>query len=156
MTGKKFALIMGGLIGAVVVIVAINQVNNSFTYDPDTVGPAQQKVLNEGFNKKIERERAAKKALAAGRAEWLKTTTGKRFTELQRAHSDWTTDECESIASHQVDIGMTKAMCREALGAPKDINYTTTAAGTSEQWCYGEFCKPAVYFAGDVVTAVQH
>jgi hypothetical protein len=48
---------------------------------------------------------------------------------------------------------MTKDMVREAWGRPEDINRTTNAYGTSEQWVYG---YSYVYFDDDICTTIQN
>lgn len=40
------------------------------------------------------------------------------------------------IEDEEIEIGMTAQMCREALGAPNDINRTTTSGAVLEQWIY--------------------
>lgn len=58
----------------------------------------------------------------------------------------------------QVNIGMTKEMCIEALGHPSDINRTTTAYGTHEQWVYESkygYKTKYVYFENGKITAIQ-
>lgn len=58
------------------------------------------------------------------------------------------------ISNNQVMIGMTKEMCREAWGRPYNINTTTVASGTSEQWCYS--MKNYLYFDNGILTAIQN
>jgi hypothetical protein len=56
----------------------------------------------------------------------------------------------------EVRVGMTKEMVETALGNPQDVNRTETAAGTSEQWIYGEVRdRMYVYFEGDKVDTIQ-
>lgn len=51
-------------------------------------------------------------------------------------------------------IGMTKDQVLNSLwGQPQDINKTTTAYGTSEQWVYGD--GRYVYFDNGIVTTIQ-
>lgn len=61
------------------------------------------------------------------------------------------------IYENKIAIGMTKEMCRESWGLPKDINTMVSAySGTTEQWIYGEFpkCK-YVYFDNGILTTIQ-
>ena len=51
-------------------------------------------------------------------------------------------------------IGMTKAEVRKSLwGEPEDINKTTTAYGTREQWVYSG--NRYIYFENGIVTSIQ-
>ena len=51
-------------------------------------------------------------------------------------------------------IGMTKAEVRKSLwGEPEDINKTTTAYGTREQWVYSGYRY--IYFENGIVTSIQ-
>lgn len=51
-------------------------------------------------------------------------------------------------------IGMTKLEIENSTwGKPKDINKTTTAYGTQEQWCYSGYRY--IYFENGIVTAIQ-
>lgn len=58
------------------------------------------------------------------------------------------------IAAGQVKIGMTAAMCIDAWGKPSDINRTTNAYGTSEQWVYNH--KSYLYFKDGILTSIQN
>ena len=49
---------------------------------------------------------------------------------------------------------MTKAEVRKSLwGEPEDINKTTTAYGTREQWVYPGYRY--IYFENGIVTSIQ-
>ena len=52
----------------------------------------------------------------------------------------------------RVTLAMGKCATLAALGAPSDINRTTSAAGTREQWVYG---RKYVYFVGEKMTVIQ-
>ena len=54
-----------------------------------------------------------------------------------------------------LEVGMTAEQCRYLWGRPTVVNRTTTALGTSEQWCYGEWCKPALYFQNGILVSWQ-
>lgn len=59
-----------------------------------------------------------------------------------------------TILSGKVRVGFTKEMCRFAWGSPYDINRTTTAYGTHEQWCYSGYNY--LYFDGNTLTSIQN
>jgi len=53
----------------------------------------------------------------------------------------------------EVFVGMPASAARIALGAPRTANETTTAAGTSQQWVYG---NSYLYIENGRVTAIQN
>lgn len=64
----------------------------------------------------------------------------------------------DQISVGQIDIGMTKEMCREAMGKPTTINTTRTAYGTQEQWVYEskyDYKTTYIYFENGKITAIQ-
>lgn len=58
------------------------------------------------------------------------------------------------ILNRQVQVGMTRDMCREAWGAPDDINRTTGIWGVHEQWVYGS--GSYLYFEDGILTSIQN
>ena len=52
----------------------------------------------------------------------------------------------------QLEIGMTKQMCRDSWGEPKSINRTSTRYGNHEQWVYTTIY---VYFDNGKISAIQ-
>lgn len=81
----------------------------------------------------------------------------KLFSE----RDDYATNIIESyikaISERKVAIGMTKVEVVYSWGSPKDINRTTFANGTSEQWVYGNIYNSRyVYFDNNIVTTIQN
>lgn len=75
----------------------------------------------------------------------------KRKADLTRQYG---TSTANLILQGKIRIGMTKKMCRDSWGTPDDINKTTTAYGTNEQWVYG---YSYVYFdEKGQITAIQN
>lgn len=58
------------------------------------------------------------------------------------------------IQEGSVIIGMTACGAIAAWGRPQDINRTTTAAGTREQWVYGG--RNYLYFTNGRLEAIQN
>lgn len=56
------------------------------------------------------------------------------------------------VAEGQLEIGMTKQMCRDSWGEPQSINRTSTQYGNHEQWVYATIY---VYFDNGKITAIQ-
>ena len=82
----------------------------------------------------------------------------KRIEDVARARARWTAASwqqkaMEWVLSAAVYVGMTTDMVHEAWGYPEEINQTTTAYGTSEQWVYGN--GRYVYVVNGRVTAIQ-
>lgn len=60
----------------------------------------------------------------------------ERANELADRH-DWSPEMRNLVLARQVAVGMDETMVRAAWGWPEDVNRTTTARGTREQWVYG-------------------
>lgn len=56
------------------------------------------------------------------------------------------------VAEGQLEIGMTKQMCRDSWGEPESINRTSTRYGNHEQWVYATIY---VYFDNGKISAIQ-
>lgn len=56
------------------------------------------------------------------------------------------------VAEGQLEIGMTKQMCRDSWGEPESINRTSTRYRNYEQWVYSTIY---VYFDNDKISAIQ-
>ena len=56
------------------------------------------------------------------------------------------------VAEGQLEIGMTKQMCRDSWGEPESINRTSTRYGNHEQWVYSTIF---VYFDNGKISAIQ-
>lgn len=77
--------------------------------------------------------------------------------ELFKRNPQWTEDERRLIAAEQISVGVSTEVVLASWGRPRNINRTTTAGGTAEQWCYGGIYDPRfVYFENGYVTAIQH
>jgi hypothetical protein len=59
----------------------------------------------------------------------------------------------EAILNNKVKIGWTKSMCIASWGKPYDINRTTNAYGTHEQYVYS--LKKYLYFENGILTGIQ-
>lgn len=81
------------------------------------------------------------------------TKAGKR---IKAKHPDWDDNVCNAVGSGKIHIGMTKAQVRAGWGRPYDINTTTSAYGTREQWVMSESGGSYVYFEDGICTAVQN
>lgn len=56
------------------------------------------------------------------------------------------------VGEGQLEIGMTKQMCRDSWGEPESINRTSTRYGNHEQWVYTTIY---VYFDNGKISAIQ-
>ncbi len=70
-------------------------------------------------------------------------------------------ENVETITEKLIRIGFNKWEVVAALGSPKDINRTVTAATTTEQWVYGFVSQYYdsmfyVYFRNGIVTSWQN
>ena len=71
-----------------------------------------------------------------------------------KAHPEWSKSDCETIAAGKVHVGMSTVQAKASWGTPDDINRTTNALGTSEQWVYGY--SSYLYFDDGVLTSISN
>lgn len=77
----------------------------------------------------------------------------KRNAEQKQADLEDKADQ-RTADPHQVEIGMTKEeVLTEGWGRPEDVNRTTTANGTSEQWVYSGYRY--LYFEDGILVTIQ-
>jgi hypothetical protein len=106
---------------------------------------ARARAETEAFLAGLEAERQAEReGAAAAEAERRRTIRAMRWPEATK----------ERVLNRRIALGMTAEMVRLAWGRPTDINRTTTARGTWEQWVYGDGAY--VYLQNGVVTAFQN
>lgn len=73
---------------------------------------------------------------------------------LNKLSSLYGRDTALNIMMGKVELGYTKAMCREAWGNPNDINTSSGSWGIHEQWVYEKNGKTKyLYFENDKLTA---
>jgi hypothetical protein len=111
-------------------------------------------IFHEDFLKLQEIQRK-KNAAAKAKAE----AEAKMYAERQAEKNKNIIEKYGSyygnlIIQGRVVIGMTKEMCREAWGEPKDINRTETAWTIHEQWVY--YGNRYLYFENDKLTTIQN
>lgn len=82
------------------------------------------------------------------------TTLETRAFELQKAHPDWTKDDCLRIVNRKLWAGMSKVQLQLAWGNPRSIDKNYTFGSNSEQWVYGSM-GPYVYIENGIVTSWQ-
>lgn len=94
-----------------------------------------------------------KRELEASReAERMRVATQRAEARRSSILSKYGEVNGRRILRGEVWIGMTAQMCRDALGAPRDVNRTRTALRVHEQWVYG---SRYVYFDNGICTAIQ-
>jgi ribosomal protein L37AE/L43A len=105
------------------------------------------------YSKDIRTRRTPRHAFKGDSIQTVKGVCGARACKLRDKHPDWSLDDCETILKGQVRVGFTKDQAITAWGRPEDINRTTSAYGTSEQWVYG---YNYLYFDDGVLTTIQN
>lgn len=91
----------------------------------------------------------------AARLETLNASrdaSSKRAYQLCKKNDGWSIDDCVTVASKKIRIGMTADQVRAAWGKPDKINSTTSAFGDTQQWVYGE---SYVYVDNGVLRSIQ-
>lgn len=114
----------------------------------------QQEIDTKEWENQVAKEELAAKTAAKVAAEKEKKKQQVNKEKLAQTISKFSTEDQYSILHHKIHIGMTTEEVRLSWGRPTNINRTTYAWGTHEQWCYG--LSSFVYFEHDVVTAIQN
>lgn len=125
------------------------------------VAKRQQEINDsiEEVNYKIEQQRqrqqylANQKKLEEQRKKEKEEYEIKQKARRQSLITKYGSENGELIFNRKVKIGWTKEMCIESWGKPRDVNRTTTANGTNEQWVYS--LKKYLYFDNNILTAIQ-
>lgn len=105
------------------------------------------------LEERLARERAERESHAA--IEKAAKVERERLMQQQRAEQARRDARAAQLAKPSPRIGMTKdqVINQTNWGRPYDINRTTTAAGTREQWVYG--IGHYLYFEGSILKAIQ-
>lgn len=135
----------------------------------DVVGSRSGQVERRTAAEEIQRLRR-RRELARARSDSIADANRRRSAERREAEerawqarvteladrNGWSPDMRNLVLARQVAVGMDETMVRAAWGWPEDVNRTTTARGTREQWVYGDIgSRRYVYFEDGVVTAIQ-
>ena len=136
-------------------IVAIEKRENAIK---DSIEYLKQRAINETIEKE-RRKKEVKIQIANKKQEIEKQTKRKIENEkkkIQRREdiiNKYGLENGQAILNHKVKIGWTKAMCVASWGKPYDINRTTNAYGTQEQYVYS--LKKYLYFENGILTTIQ-
>jgi hypothetical protein len=124
---------------------------------PTTAGfKLESQVVAE---QKAEQEREARQALQEQYKAEQAALEAKMAIEAEQAHVNGLIKKYgkkfgAKIASGQVELGMTKDMCNQAWGEPRNIRQTATATGTNEKWFYGD--DSYLRFKGNSLIEIQN
>lgn len=117
-----------------------------------------ERIRQEELSQKVEAESRAK-LVEEHRIEVAKESRikeaedrRKRAAYKQQLINKYGQSNAELILTGRVKLGFTKQMCREALGAPDQIN-TWSAKYNEQQWVYG--LSLFLYFKGDILDDIQ-
>jgi hypothetical protein len=66
---------------------------------------------------------------------------------------DLSSDQRERVRAGQIWVGAEAVVAEVAWGRPARVNRTATAAGTREQWIYGD--RQYIYVDNGIITAIQ-
>lgn len=70
---------------------------------------------------------------------------------------NWSDPIIAQVVCGRVSVGMTKEQALAGWGRPRDVNTTTDAYGSNEQWVYGEYGGGGyLYFDGELLTSIQN
>jgi RNA polymerase subunit RPABC4/transcription elongation factor Spt4 len=72
---------------------------------------------------------------------WEQSKAGK----LCKEHTNWTKEECQSLADNKIWIGMTYEMLVAKRGKPNSANPSNYGNGNKWQWCWYDH-KPSCFY----------
>jgi len=116
-------------------------------------GPCEWHV--SGHTEYVDSLRAARHledSLRSAQATRQRTAANRARTARIRRYG-WPQETTETVLARRIQVGMNPTMVREAWGAPKAINRTTTGNAIREQWVYGP--GHYVYFENGIVLAID-
>ena len=116
-----------------------------------TIYPKEYEALSEQAHK-LEKERA--EVIAQERAREQQKAREQRRKEIIAKYGQ---KYGELISNGKVAVGMTKEMCREAIGFyPSNQYKATTASGTSEVWVYNVLnTRMTLYFDDGILYLIE-
>lgn len=76
--------------------------------------------------------------------EYQNSPAGK----LCAKHTDWSKEDCNSVASKEIWIGMTYDMLIAERGIPEHANQSNYGRGIKWQWCWFDF-TPSCFYGGN-------
>lgn len=137
----------------------LNPDSNSFNVVADNKGKTSNQtiVVNRTFTPEektqyeLEKQQAQEKAaaeVAAQKAKEQATLDAYYATKAGRickAHSDWTKDECQSLADNKIWIGMKYEMLVYIRGKPDSANPSNYGSGTQYQYCWYDYTPKCFY-----------
>jgi hypothetical protein len=110
-------------------------------------------AMMSGIMQSIDHKSGSATASAPDTEQAVKLTD--KGKALKAKHPEWSNDECNSIGSKKVIIGMTAEQVRTAWGKPYKINSTITGSSRHEQWVMHENGNTYAYFEDDILTTLQ-
>ena len=111
------------------------------------------------MKEKERQKQAFKKQVTQKKQEIVKKTNSKLSNEKKKIRrrqeiiNKYGRENGEAILNHKVKIGWPKSMCIASWGNQYDINRTTNAYGTQEQYVYS--LKKYLYFENGILTTIQ-
>lgn len=115
---------------------------------------AQQELERKQTQAKQQKEKAERDArIQKEKEEQDALATQRKVERYAQLKSTYGEEDAKLMIDGKVKIGWTQQMCREAWGAPNDINKTITSSKVHEQWVYR---KGYLYFDNGILTTIQN
>ena len=109
--------------------------------------------INVKKNKDIAKREAEESVRKQAEEEYRRKELEEKLAFEQMIIEKYGTKMGNLVINHQVSIGMSKEMVRDAWGRPMDTYRTTTRFGQSEVWCYNY--KTIIYFYDGKVVQID-
>ncbi|MDB5204410.1 MAG: uncharacterized protein JWP09_438 [Candidatus Taylorbacteria bacterium] len=100
---------------------------------------AKNKALADEKQAEVQKVKDAKDA--ANLATWKSTKAG----QLCAKHPDWSKEDCDSLASNKIKLGMTYDMLVYLRGKADHVNPSNYGNGTMYQYCWDDYTPDCFY-----------
>ncbi len=115
---------------------------------------AEEAQQDEDLRKQIAEEKKAKEQSAVQAKKNAEASAAAKRQRRENLIKKYGEKQAAMILEGHVAIGMTKEMCIDAWGRPRDVNTTTGSFGVHEQWVYN--MKSYLYFENGLLTTIQN
>lgn len=140
-TNKTGCIVILSIIGFILLIIGISNINNDSTND-DKSAITHSQAFYDSIIKSDTKTKT--KADSIAEVKYSKTKAGK----INKKHPEWSKEDCELIADKKIWIGMTLDMLKYERGNPNSANQSNYGSGTQWQWCWENY-TPSCFYGGE-------
>lgn len=143
---KKRFIIPAALIVLGIIVSQFNNDNKNTSISTQTEATTSLPELTQAQKDSIKAvEDSVAKAGAIAKKKWENSRAGR----IQKKHPDWSDEDCERLAKHQIWIGMEYEMVVYLRGKPNTVNTSNYGDGQDYQACWDNYDPSCFYFGED-------